>query len=348
MVETGKHLLTPTAAGLYCAAGDFYIDPVRPVGRAFVTHGHSDHARPGMQQYWCSVNCEPLLRHRLGEAIQVQALPFGEVTDMNKVRVSLHPAGHIRGSAQVRVEHNGEVWVVTGDYKRCYDPTAEPFEVVPCDVFVTEATFATPVYRWQPGADTAREIFQWWQSNRQTGTTSMLFCYALGKAQRILAELNQFTSEPVYAHGAVMPLYEIYRQQSVTMLPLQSTVDLPRDHDYSQALIIAPPSAHRSTWMKRFKRVSTAFASGWMQVRGARRRRGYHRGFVLSDHADWPSLVQTVVQTGAKQVYTTHGNDETLARYLREIGIAAAPLASIGKAKVDSKPVLSSRNSELV
>ncbi|MAR92782.1 MAG: DNA ligase-associated DEXH box helicase [Pseudomonadales bacterium] len=322
-------LLVNSPHGLYCPPGDFYIDPIKPVDRAIITHGHSDHARPGMGHYYCSANSAPLLAHRLGKDISVTPLDYGTVSDFRGVRVSLHPAGHIRGSAQVRVEHDHQCWVVTGDFKRCADPTAEPFEVVECDVLITEATFAVPIYRWRSGEAVAAEIMDWWRGNQATGTTSLLFCYSLGKAQRLLAELGRYTQKTVYAHGAVMPLYRIYQQQGVTMLSTESTVDLPRDHDYSDALVLAPPSAHRSSWMKRFKRVSTGFASGWMQVRGARRRRGYHRGFVLSDHADWPGLIHTVRQTGARQVYTTHGHNEVLARYLREQDIAAAPLSAL-------------------
>ncbi len=338
MSRQTHQVLVNSPSGLYCPQGDFYIDPTRPVAKAIISHGHSDHARPGMAHYWCSRNSEPLLRHRLGLDINLTSLAYGESVKLNDARVSLHAAGHIRGSAQIRVEVNNEVWVVSGDYKRCYDPTTEPFEVVPCDVFITEATFANPIYRWQPGADTAREVFHWWANNREQNVTSILFCYALGKVQRLLAELNNFTDQPVYAHGAVLPLYDIYRQQGVNMLPVLSTANLPKDHDYGKALVVAPPSAHRSTWMKRFRQVSTGFASGWMQVRGARRRKGYHRGFVMSDHADWPSLLKTIQETGCKRVYATHGDHETLARFLNESGTSAASLSALPYIKTDKAP----------
>lgn len=246
MTATETAVLVNTPNGLYCPDGDFYIDPYRPVGNAIITHGHSDHARPGMGSYWCSAASEPLLRHRLGADIQLTALEYGQQVAFNGVTVSLHPAGHIRGSAQVRVANESQVWVVSGDYKRCYDPTTEPFEVIPCDVFITEATFANPIYRWRPGVETAGEIYDWWMTNRAQGLTSILFCYALGKVQRVLAELVNFTQEPVYAHGAVMPLYEIYQQQGVAMLPVQNTAQLEKSHDYTGGLVVAPPSAHRS------------------------------------------------------------------------------------------------------
>ncbi len=322
-------LIQVTPQGLYCPQGDFYVDPWGKVERAVVTHGHSDHARLGSQQYFCSAASVPILQHRLPQAGEIRPLGFGETLQLGDATISLHPAGHILGSAQVRIAAEGEVWVVTGDYKRCDDPTCEPFEVVPCNALITEATFGAPVYQWQPGAETVGEIYQWWMDNRRAGLTSLLFCYALGKAQRVLAELRRFTDEQVYTHGAVEAITAIYRDQGVAMLPTRVTTDLPRDHSYTGALIIAPPSAHRSVWMKRFKNVSTGFASGWMRVRGHRRRRGYQRGFVLSDHADWPGLLRTVRETGAQRIYVTHGYKDLLARYLCHEGYAAQSLDTL-------------------
>jgi putative mRNA 3-end processing factor len=328
-VSLMAQLIEVTPQGLYCPQGNFYVDPWGKVATAVITHAHSDHARTGSQTYICSENCVPMLRQRLPDAPAVQGLAFHQVVQLGNTQVSLHPAGHIRGSAQVRIEADGEVWVITGDYKRCADPSVEPFEVVPCDVLITEATFGAPVYQWQPGEETAREIYHWWQENRAQGLTSLLFCYALGKAQRILAELTKFTSDAVYVHGAVQPLTEIYRAQGVAMLPTIPTGDMPHGHSYAGELVIAPPSAHRSVWMKRFKNVSTGFASGWMRVRGHRRRRGYQRGFVLSDHADWPSLLRTVKECGARKVYVTHGYKDLLARYLRHEGLDAQSLDTL-------------------
>lgn len=322
-------LIEVTAHGLHCPQGNFYVDPWGEVENAVITHAHSDHARAGSHHYFCSSATAPILRHRLPQAPQIHTLSFGEKRKFGNVWVSLHPAGHVRGSAQVRIEAEGEVWVITGDYKRCPDRSCEPFEVVPCDVLITEATFGAPVYQWQPGEETVAEIFQWWMDNREQGITSLLFCYAFGKAQRILAELTRFTAEPVYTHGAVEVLTEIYRQEGVTMLPTIPTLDLPKDHSYAGSLVIAPPSAHRSVWMKRFKNVSTGFASGWMRVRGHRRRRGYQRGFVLSDHADWPGLLRTVRESGARTIYVTHGYKDLLARYLCHQGLQAQSLDTL-------------------
>lgn len=322
-------LIEVTPRGLYCPQGDFYVDPWGEVDTAIVTHAHSDHARFGSQHYFCSKTSAAILQHRLPQAPRVTPLAYGECRKFGDAVVSLHPAGHVLGSAQVRIEAEGEVWVVTGDYKRCADLSCEPFEVVPCDVLITEATFGAPVYQWQPGEETVAEIYQWWMANRQQGVTSLLFCYALGKAQRILAELSRITDETVYTHGAVEVLTEIYRREGIKMLPTLSTTDLPKDHSYAGALVIAPPSAHRSVWMKRFKNVSTGFASGWMRVRGHRRRRGYQRGFVLSDHADWPGLLRTVRETGAHKIYVTHGYKDLLARYLCHQGLNAQSLDTL-------------------
>ncbi|MBE9113729.1 ligase-associated DNA damage response exonuclease [Nodosilinea sp. LEGE 07298] len=327
-------LITVRPEGLYCEKGDFYIDPWRSVETALITHAHSDHARSGSTQYMATAQSEGILRRRLGSDIQLQGMVYGEPVKLGETWVSFHPAGHVLGSAQIRVEHNDEVWVVSGDYKRCADPSCTPFEVVPCDTFITEATFGLPIYRWESGAETVRRIYDWWQGDSER--PSILFCYAFGKAQRVLSELTKFTDRPVYVHGAVHVLTEIYREQGVDMVPTICTSELPSSHKYTGDLVLAPPSGHRSSWMKRFKHPQTAFASGWMAVRGARRRRGYERGFVLSDHADWPGLIQTVKETGAKTVYVTHGQSDVVSRYLQEsLNLEAMPLKTLYEGEDD-------------
>jgi putative mRNA 3-end processing factor len=318
-------LITATPRGLYCAAGDFFIDPWQPVERAVITHAHGDHLRAGSAHYYTSARGAAVVSHRLPSGASLKTLRYGESVEFGETRVSLHAAGHILGSAQVRVERGGEVWVVSGDYKRDPDPTCDPFEVVPCDVFISEATFALPSYRWMPTELVAREIFDWWRANRARGVASVMFAYALGKAQRVLAELAALTDEPVYVHGAVAGLVDAYRAQGVAMLPtLPATAA--KHANYAGALILAPPSAAGSPWMRRFGEHSTGFCSGWMRVRGDRRRRGYDRGFVLSDHADWPSLLRTFRDTGARRILLTHGHTDTLCRYLQEQGVDASAL----------------------
>jgi putative mRNA 3-end processing factor len=320
-------LVTVTDDGLHCAAGGFYIDPWRPVAEAVITHAHGDHLRAGSGRYTVAASGAAVAAHRLPADATLRPVAYGETVDFGPVRVSLHPAGHILGSAQVRIEHAGRVWVVSGDYKRDPDPTCEAFEVVACDVFISEATFALPAYRWSEPQSVAAEILGWWRENRERGAASVLFAYALGKAQRILAELARLTDEPVLVHGAVAALVEVYRTQGVIMLPTQPAT-LPKGGDHAGALVIAPPSAAGSPWMRRFGEARTGFCSGWMRVRGDRRRRGYDRGFVLSDHADWPSLLRTFRDTGASRILLTHGYTDAMCRYLREAGIDAAALST--------------------
>ncbi|MEL6137345.1 MAG: ligase-associated DNA damage response exonuclease [Cyanobacteria bacterium J06628_6] len=327
-------LITVRPEGLYCEAGDFYIDPWKPVGTALITHAHSDHARSGSEQYYATQVSEGILHKRLGQEIKLNGVQYGDKFKIGETWISFHSAGHVLGSAQVRVEHKDEVWVVSGDYKRCDDPTNDPFEVVECDAFITEATFGLPIYRWASGKETAEQAYNWWQSDPER--PSLLFCYSFGKAQRVLGELTKFTDKTVYVHGAVHVLTEIYRQVGVDMVPTVPISEMEKSYKFQGDLVIAPPSGHRSSWMKRFKRPQTAFASGWMAVRGARRRRGYERGFVLSDHADWPGLVKTVKETKAKKVYVTHGQTEVLSRYLREeMAIDAVPLKTLYEGEGD-------------
>jgi len=306
--------------GLYCPPGDFYIDPWRPVERAVITHAHADHARWGHRHYLATRAGAGVLRTRLGD-IDLQALPYGETVDVNGVRISLHPAGHVLGSAQVRIESRGEVWVASGDYKVEPDPTCAPFEAVRCDTFITESTFGLPIYRWQSGGEIMAEIDAWWRANAELGRTSILFCYAFGKAQRILASVDQSIG-PIFCHGAIEPLNRAYRAAGVT-LPETRAVPDGNVAEFKRALVLAPPSAQGSPWMKRFPAYSDAFASGWMRLRGARRRRALDRGFVLSDHADWPGLQLAIDASGAQRVIVTHGQVAPMVRWLEEKGLRA-------------------------
>ena len=332
-------LLRLAERGLYCEAGDFYIDPWQPVERAVITHGHGDHARWGSERYLSSREGSEVLRTRLGPNATIRAIDYGEAIDVSGVRVSLHPAGHILGSAQVRVEHRGEVWVASGDYKTQPDPTCTAFELVRCHTFITESTFGLPIYRWPPDQEVFDAIRAWWRTNRDRGRASLLFGYALGKAQRLLAGLAESDIGPVYTHGAVERLNRDYRRAGVTLADTRYASEMPRGHDFAGSLIVAPPSAAGSLWVRRFGAISTGFASGWMRVRGARRRRAVDRGFVLSDHVDWPSLLATVEATGAERVWVTHGTREPLVRWLTERGVDARAVASQWKGEEDTDPV---------
>ncbi len=322
MDSASPDLIVLRPEGLYCPAGDFHIDPWRPVSRAIITHGHGDHARIGMGDYHCTTQSLPILRWRLGEQ-RYHAHHYGEAFELGSAKLSLHSAGHVLGSAQVRVEVDGEVWVASGDYKRQHDPTCAPFEVVACDTFITEATFGLPVYRWPHTADVAREIVAWRRDCGKRGEAAVLFCYALGKAQRVLAELMPFDDQPALLHGAIATGVAVYRQSGIAMLDTRLVADEEKSADFSGKLVMAPPSVAGSPWIRRFKRAQLGFASGWMRLRGNRRRRNYDRGFVVSDHADWPDLMRTVRETGARRVIATHGNTDAIIRALQEQGIAA-------------------------
>jgi putative mRNA 3-end processing factor len=312
--------------GLYCARGDFYIDPVKRVPRAVITHAHGDHAKAGCGRYWTAAPGRGLLRERLGRGAIVEALPYGEAIAFGGTRVSLHPAGHILGSAQVRIECEGRVWVVSGDYKRDDDPSCAPFEALPCDVFVTEATFAMPQHRWPDPHAVAAEIHAWWQDCKYEGKAALLFCYALGKAQRILAELTRYSDETVCLHPSMNRLVKLYRDEGIRMLPTVPAGNLPKGTAFAGRLILAPPNVAGTSWVKRFAPFATGFASGWMGEDGSRRSR-YDRGFVLSDHADWDALLRSVRETGARRVLLMHGQGEMLVDHLRALGIDAAMLA---------------------
>jgi putative mRNA 3-end processing factor len=310
-------MIHSTPLGLFCEPGGFYIDPWEPVARAIVTHAHSDHARPGSARYLCAAPGESVLRRRIPDAA-IETLPYGEALTIGDTSVSFHPAGHILGSSQIRVEHRGEVWVVSGDYKRQADPTCAAFEPVRCHTFITEATFALPIYTWDPPRAVVDEIVTWWRANRDEGRPSVLFCYVLGKAQRILAEIGGGPDGPIHLHGAISGMTGAYRDAGVAMAPAERITEGMRGKALARSLVLAPLSARGTSWMKRLPHASVAFASGLMRVRGVRRQRAFDRGFVLSDHADWPALLATVAETGASRVLATHGWSDALARYLAE------------------------------
>jgi putative mRNA 3-end processing factor len=314
-------MLSEREAGLFCEAGGFYIDPWGSVDRALITHAHGDHARLGSRAYLCADSCRPLLTRRFGSEAIVESLPYGEVSTIGGVRVSFHPAGHILGSAQIRLEGSEGVHVIAGDYKRAPDPTCAPFEPVTCDTFITESTFGLPIYRWDSTDTVIAEILEWWDRNRADGRTSALFCYSIGKVQRILAELARVTDRPAFVHGMMLPMIDVYREAGIAMLPVSSATEQPRGKKFAGELVLAPLSARGTPWMRRMGDHSDAFASGLMRVRGVRRQRAFDRGFVLSDHADWPALLDTISETCASRILVTHGYAEPLARHLRESGL---------------------------
>ena len=314
-------LLRVTNRGLFCEAGGFYVDPWAAVDRAVVTHAHGDHVAWGCGAYLTADPGLGVLRRRLEPTARIRGTAYGEPVDIGGVRVSLHPAGHILGSAQVRLEHAGEVWVVSGDYKTAPDPTCTPYQPVRCHTFVTECTFGLPIYRWPPTESVFDDIHAWWRANQHAGKATLLFGYALGKAQRLLAGLDPAVG-PILTHGAVERMTALYREAGVA-LPPTTHVAASDSADWKRALVIAPPSADGSAWARRFGAHSTGFASGWMAFRGARRRSAVDRGFVISDHVDWPSLLGAIAESGAERVWATHGYTGVLERWLRERGVDA-------------------------
>ena len=327
--DAAPDLIVQRPEGLYCPIGDFFIDPWRPVARAVITHAHADHARRGHGHYLAAAPAEGVVRSRLGE-ITLQTLAYGEAVDHFGVRISLHPAGHVLGSAQVRLEHRGQVWVASGDYfvaganaaAEEDNTSCAPFEPVRCHCFITESTFGLPLYRWPPQAQVFADINQWWRANAEAGRASLLMAYSFGKAQRILAGVDAGIG-PLVVHGAVEPLNRAYRDAGVPLPPTQLVTDVGDKASLKRALVIAPPSVQGSAWLKRIGDYSDAFASGWMQLRGARRRRSVDRGFVLSDHADWPGLQRAITATSAQRVIVTHGYEAVMVRWLTEQGLQA-------------------------
>ena len=318
-------ILTFTDRGICCPDGGFHIDPWRPVDRALITHAHSDHARAGHGAYLSTPGTLPVLRHRLGE-IAASALDYGERRRIGGVTVSFHPAGHLPGSAQIRVERDGEVWVVSGDYKTAADGLSEPFEPVACHTFISECTFGLPVFRWQDEARLRAELNEWWAANAAEGRVSVLGAYTLGKAQRLMASVDPAIG-PILTHGAVEGVTAVLRRHGLALPPTThaSAFD-PALH--RGALVIAPPSALGSPWLNRFGDAAQAFASGWMALRGVRRRRGLARGFVMSDHADWDGLNSAIRATGAERVFVTHGYTAIFRRWLAEQGYDAGIVAT--------------------
>ncbi len=287
--------------------------------RNVVTHAHSDHARRGSQRYLTATDGVQILKRRLGDDITVDPLDYGQMLEINGVQISLHPAGHLLGSSQVRVEHHGECWVFTGDYKTEPDPTCKPFELIRCHTFITECTFGLPIYCWKNSELIADDINAWWRQNVEHGRTSILLAYSLGKAQRVLAMLNP-TIGPILLHGAVAAMTETYRQLGIALpAALPANEETANTHK-GNAIVIAPPGAEGGPWIRKFHPESVAVASGWMQVRGTRRRQSVDRGFALSDHVDWPNLQATINATGAEKIIATHGFTGPLVRYLREKG----------------------------
>lgn len=314
-------LLQFTKKGIYCQPADVYIDPWKPVKRALITHGHADHSRWGHQKYLCVKEAAPVIRYRLGN-ISLHTVEYGETISTNGVKFTFFPAGHIIGSAQIRVEYKGETWVVSGDYKIENDGLSTPFEPVKCDAFITECTFGLPIYKWKDQNTVSDQINDWWRQNQAQGKVSILTAYALGKAQRLLQQLDPSIGE-IYTHGAIENTNEVIRAQGINLNQTTRVTKEMSKKDFIGQLVLTTPASIGTPWIKKFKPTSIAAASGWMQLRGARRRRAVDRGFVLSDHADWEGLNQAIKATGAERIFVTHGYTDIFKRWLLDQGYDA-------------------------
>jgi len=314
------NLISFTDKGLYCEAGNFYIDPWLPVERAVITHGHSDHARFGNQFYLCHKSTKPILQLRLGNN-HYQTVEWNETIFMNGVKMSFHPAGHIIGSSQIRLEYQNEVWVVRGDYKREDDGISGKFDPVRCNAFITESTFGLPIFQWKAQQEIYNDIINWITKNKENGRASILIAYSLGKSQRLLQALKE-TTQTIYAHGAIYNMQQTFIDAGWKLNPVvRITPETPKEL-LKETVVIAPPGAEGTSWMRKFYPYSIGVCSGWMQVRGNARRRNVDAGFALSDHADWNSLITTIQETGAEKVFVTHGFQSAFSRYLNETNIA--------------------------
>ena len=310
-------LLEFTKKGIYCRQADVYLDPWTGVDKAIISHGHSDHARWGSKRYITHEINAPIITHRLGK-ILVTTKKYGETFQINGVKFSFHPAGHVPGSSQIRVEYKGEVWVFTGDYKTQVDGISTPFELIRCNTFITECTFGLPVFKWEKPVSVHDDINRWWANNKSNKVTSLLMGYSLGKVQRLLKHIDCQTGK-IFTHGATEKMTNILRQ----FIDFPKTELITRDTKKAEIegnLVLAPPAVMGSTWAKKLGEISTGYASGWMAFRGARRRRAVDRSFVLSDHADWEGLLSVIKATGCEDIITTHGYTDIFARYLKENG----------------------------
>ena len=327
-----RDLLHPRPEGLYCPQGDFFIDPVRPVARALVTHGHSDHARPGHAHVLATRQTLDIMALRYGQdfAGATQAATYGETIAVNGVKVSFHPAGHVLGSAQIAVEHGGLRIVASGDYKRAADPTCAPFEPVACDVFITEATFGLPVFTHPPAEDEAARLLR--SMAQFPERAHLVGAYALGKAQRMIRLVREAGHDaPIRIHGALARLCAYYQAEGIDLGRLEpATLDAAPKGDFAGALVVGPPSAFADRWARRFPDPVSCFASGWMRIRQRVRQRGVELPLIVSDHCDWNELTATIRDTGAAEVWVTHGREEAVVRWCELAGIKARPLHLVG------------------
>jgi putative mRNA 3-end processing factor len=319
-------LIEFTSRGIYCKQGNFYIDPWHPVDYAVTTHGHADHVKWGNKAYLCHELTKPILTQRYGLDENVQTLPYHQQLDINGVKLSLHPAGHVIGSSQIRLEYKGEICVVSGDYKVEYDGISTAFEPVKCHTFVSESTFGLPIYHWEAQDLIFEKINDWVASNLQSQKTSILVAYSLGKAQRLIKNISSDYS--IYVHSSIANLNEAFADAGIALPPTIKITPETKKEELQRGIVIVPPALADGKWVKSLIQPAVGICSGWMMVRAGRRWRSADAGFALSDHADWPGLLDAIKATSAQKVFVTHGSTAVFAKYLNEIGIEAEEVST--------------------
>ena len=316
MINSKQTLITNKSHGLYCKPANTWIDPYKPVEKAIITHAHSDHFTHGCKEYICSIETGLLLKKRFGKNINLKTIDYDKNFLINGINFSLHPSGHILGSSQIKIMAGSEKWLLTGDLKRQKDKTCKSYEKLKTDFLICESTFGLPIFNWEPTKKIIDHITKW--VNQSDDSTSILFCYSLGKAQRLLSELNIHNFKNIYVHKSINNMNMIYKSLGIE---LAETTIFDNDleiNSLKNSLLLLPPSLNNRNFLKKFKRVQTGFASGWMSIRALKKRSGFDKGFIISDHADWNGLIKTIKESKAKRVFLNHGDGESLANFLRE------------------------------
>ena len=315
MGETSFDLIKYTSSGLYCELADLWIDPNKPVKRAIITHAHMDHFTFGCEEYISTYETAIILKERIGKGINIKTYDFCEDFKINGINFSLHPSGHILGSSQIKLTLADEKWLITGDFKRQRDETCKEYEKVKTDFIISESTFGLPIFKWDEPQNTATDITKWVNSSQEK--TSILFCYSLGKAQRLLNEISKTNfKNKIYTHSTIHKMNNCYKKLGVEVIDTRKFDQKKNNEDLKGSLILLPPSLNKNSFIKNFKEIQTGFASGWMSIRARRKRSGYDKGFAISDHADWEAILNTIKESKAKNVFFHHGDSEALNRYL--------------------------------
>ena len=316
MVNSTQNLITQKYQGLYCEPANIWIDPYKPVEKAIITHAHADHFTIGCREYICSFETGFLLRKRFGNNINLKTIDYDKKFLINGINFSLHPSGHILGSSQIKIMAGSEIWLITGDLKRQKDKTCQSYEKLKTDFLICESTFGLPIFHWDSTEKIINDVTNW--VNKSEDSTSVLFCYSLGKAQRLLSELNSKNFKNIYIHKSINKMNMIYQKLGIELTEAKIFDNELQINNFKNSLLLLPPSLNNKNFLKQFKNVKTSFASGWMSIRAFKKRSGFDKGFPISDHADWNGLIKTIKESEAKTIFLNHGDGESLSNFLRE------------------------------